>query len=145
MIKWARVASARQRGNLEKYVLDLSDMIPLLVSGFLAVTTIDMLGSIASRKLNFNYAYLTPLSFLVYFSLGYRGHFLSSLPWTLIIACLTGVYDATVGWRLSIILRANFADKEEYSKTLRLSTRLATMLVLSGVLGFLGYIVAGYL
>ncbi|MBS1508047.1 MAG: hypothetical protein JSS79_15510 [Bacteroidetes bacterium] len=87
-------------------------MLPLLVSGLLAVTAIDMLGSIASRKLNFNYANLTPLSILVYFSLGYRGHFLSSLPWILIVTWLTGVYDATVGWRLSIILRATLLTKK---------------------------------
>ncbi|WP_148115051.1 hypothetical protein [Chryseotalea sanaruensis] len=109
------------------------------------MTTIDVLGSISSRKLNYKYVYLTPISFLVYFWLGYRGHSISTLPWTLIIVCLTGIYDGTIGWKLSIILKANFADKEEYTKTLSLTSRISGMLVMSGIFGLLGFVTAGYI
>ena len=125
--------------------LDLTNIIVLLASGLLAVTTIDVLGSISSRKLNYKYVYLTPISFLVYFWLGYRGHFIATLPWTVIIVCLTGLYDGTIGWRLSIILKANFADKEEYTRNLSLSSRVSGMIVMSGIFGFLGFVTAGYI
>ena len=125
--------------------LYLMDIIILFASGLVTVTTIDILGSISSRKLNYKYVYLTPLSFLVYFCIGYQGHFIATLPWTLIIVCLTGIYDGTVGWRLSIILRANFADKEEYTKTLSLSSRISGMIVMSGIFGFVGFVTAGHI
>jgi hypothetical protein len=125
--------------------LNLIDLILLIGSGLAAVTTIDVLGSISSRKLNYNYVYLTPLSFLVYFCIGYQGHFIATLPWTLIIVCLIGIYDGTIGWRLSIILKANFADKEEYTKALTLSSRISGMIVMSGILGFLGFVTAGHI
>jgi hypothetical protein len=125
--------------------LDLMNIIILFASGLLAVTTIDVLGSLSSRRMNYKYVYLTPISFLVYFCIGYQGHSIATLTWTLIIACLTGIYDGTIGWKLSIILKANFADKEEYTKSLSLSSRISGMIVVSGVFGFLGFMTAGHI
>lgn len=124
---------------------DLTSLVVLFASGLVAVTTIDVLGSISSRKLNYKYVYLTPLSFLVYFFMGYQGHFIATLPWTLIIVCLTGIYDGTIGWRLAIILKANFADKAEQMKSLSLSSRISSMIIISGMFGLSGFIVAGQL
>jgi len=124
---------------------DLTSLVVLFVSGLVAVTTIDVLGAITSRKLNYKYVYLTPLSFLVYFSMGYQGHFITTLPWTLIIVCLTGIYDGTIGWRLAIILKANFADKAEQMKSLSLSSRISSMIIISGTFGLSGFILAGQL
>ena len=77
--------------------LNLMDILILLALGIVAVTTIDVLGSISSRKLNYKYAYLTPISFLIYFCIGYHGHSIATLAWTLITACLVGIYDGTIG------------------------------------------------
>jgi hypothetical protein len=123
--------------------LNLRELIILLTSGLLAVTFIDVVGSITSRPLNYKYVYLTPISFLVYGSLGFWGQDIASLTWTLIIACLIGVYDGTIGWKLSIILRANFGDKEEHTKNLAMSSRISGMIIMSGVFGLIGYVVAG--
>jgi hypothetical protein len=125
--------------------LNLMNIIILFASGLLAVTTIDVLGSVSSRRMNYRYVYLTPISFLVYFCMGYQGHFIATLPWILVIVCLTGIYDGTIGWRLSIILNANFADKEEYTKNLTLSSRISGMIVMSGIFGFLGFMTAGHI
>jgi hypothetical protein len=125
--------------------LDSMNIIILFASGLLAVTTIDVLGSLSSRRMNYKYAYLTPISFLVSFCIGYQGHSIATLPWTLVIACLTGIYDGTIGWRLSIILKANFADKEDYTKNLSLSSRISGMIVVSGIFGFLGFMTAGHI
>lgn len=123
---------------------ELGVLILLLTTGILAVTAIDVFGSISSRKWNFKYVYLAPLSFLVYFSPGYSGHSIASLPWILIIVCLSGLYDGTIGWKLSIILKANFANKEEYTKTQSLTTRIYGMIGTSGVFGFMGFLTAEY-
>src|SRR5882757_9037626 len=76
--------------NVTEMTLDLTDILILFASGLVAVTTIDVLGSISSRKLNYKYVYLTPISFLVYFCIGYQGHSIATLTWTLVIVCLIG-------------------------------------------------------
>jgi hypothetical protein len=124
-------------------ILDLSKLFQLFCFGLLAVTMIDTLGSISSRKMNYKYAYLTPLSFFAYGVIGYSGYHLATLTWTLLIACIIGIYDGTIGWRLSVILKANFGDKEETTKSLSLSYRISGMILISGFFGFLGFIIAG--
>lgn len=39
-------------------------------------------------------------------------------------------------------LRANFADLEEYSRNLSLSFRDTSMIVMSGIFGFIGFVTA---
>lgn len=124
-------------------ILDLSKLLLLFSFGLLAVTTIDVLGSISSRKMNYKYLYLTPLSFLTYGIVGYSGYYIATLGWTLLIVCTIGIYDGTIGWRLSLILKANFGDKEEQTKSMSLSSRISGMILMSGLFGFLGFIIAG--
>ena len=123
-------------------ILDLSRLLSLFGFGLLAVTMIDVLGSISSRKFNYKYVYLTPVSFLVYAIVGYSGYHLATFLWTLTIACTIGIYDGTVGWRLSIILNANFGDKEEYAKGLSLASRISGMIMMSGFFGLIGFLAA---
>ena len=42
----------------------------VLVAGIAAVTLLDAIGSVASRKLDFNYTILSPLSMLIYGTVG---------------------------------------------------------------------------
>ena len=119
-------------------ILDLSKLLLLFGFGLLGVTMIDVLGSISSRKMNYKYVYLTPVSFLVYGIVGYSGYYFATIAWTLLIVCTIGIYDGTIGWKLSIILRANFGDKEEYAKSLSLPSRISGMIIMSSFFGFLG-------
>lgn len=43
-------------------VIDINVIFLSAIFSIMAVTLIDVLGSITSRKLSYNYAYLTPLS-----------------------------------------------------------------------------------
>jgi hypothetical protein len=124
-------------------ILDLTDLLLLSSFGLVTVTLIDVLGSISSRRLNYRYVYLTPVSFMAYSLIGYLGYQITPLMWTLLIVCMVGIYDGTIGWKLSIILKANFGDKEEHIKNLSIFSRVTGMLILSGVFGLLGYFVAG--
>src|SRR5690242_8521726 len=117
-------------------------MTLLFALGIIAVTIIDVLGSLSSIKLNYKYVYLTPISLLVYFLIGYQWHFIATLLWTMILVCLIGIYDGTIGWRLSIILKANFADQEERTKNLTISCRILGIVFVSGFFAFLGFLVA---
>ena len=77
-----------------------------LVAGLLIVSLIDTAGSIASRKLNFKYGYLTILSGAVYIYIGYLASKEYSITTALLINGLIGLYDGTIGLKFSIILKA---------------------------------------
>jgi len=124
---------------------DLTPLLILTFSALAAVTLIDVLGSISSRSLKYEYVKLTPVSFLAYGLIGFFGHNVISLSWVLIIAALTGIYDGTFGWHLSIILKANFGEREEYTKNLPLQNRILWMLIVGASFGFVGYKIAGAL
>jgi hypothetical protein len=111
--------------------------------GIFAVTLIDVLGSITSRKWNYNYAYLTPLSFVVYTMIGYYVSQTASLNWALIIGSLVGIYDGTIGWRLAIIFNANMGEQKEAALKMDTQTRILFMIIISTFFGFLGTLLAG--
>jgi hypothetical protein len=113
-----------------------------VVFGLFAVTLIDVLGSITSRKWNYNYAYLTPLSFIVYTMIGYYVSQTTSLNWALIIGSLVGIYDGTIGWRLAIIFNANMGEQKEAALKMDTQTRILFMIIISTLFGFLGALLA---
>ncbi|MDH5379705.1 MAG: hypothetical protein OEW75_02565 [Cyclobacteriaceae bacterium] len=80
---------------------------------------------------------------MAYGLIGYQGYHIATLDETLIIVCMVGIYDGTIGWKVSILLKANFADKEEYTKNISTSSRVFIMIVMSGLFGLLGFIIAG--
>ena len=123
---------------------NVSEVFYLLLGGIIAVTAIDFIGSITSRKLNYNYAYLTPLSFLVYLLLGYFGQkSMANLTWTLLVPAIVGIYDGTIGWRISTMLNANFGKYTENNRKLSLSDRVIGMIGISTIFAFIGYSLAG--
>lgn len=119
--------------------------LSLLGFGLLLITLIDVLGSISSRRMNYNYAYLSPLSFLAYGFIGYQGYHITTLAWTLVITFLTGIYDGTIGWKLAILLNANLGDRPEQTKNLSISSRILVMIVISGFFGVTGFLIAGFM
>lgn len=126
-------------------LLNSTELFTIFGAGILAVTLIDVLGSISSRKMNYTYAYLSPLSFLVYGLVGYYAYHTATITWMYLISCVVGVYDGTIGWKLSIILKANFGKYEESSKTMSPSMRIAGMLLVSGVFGYIGFEIASFI
>lgn len=108
-------------------------------SGLVAVTLIDTAGAVASRKLNFDYSYFCVLSFAVYIALAYFVSKQFGLKAALISNAIVGLYEGTVGFWLSIKLRANNGLSEEDANTFPGRGAAVVMMVLSLVLGLAGY------
>jgi len=121
----------------------INEILLLTLSGVLTVTAIDSLGSVTSRKWNYNYAYLSPISFLTYTFLGYFGHkFFGELTWAILVPAIVGIYDGTVGWKISTVLKANFGKYKEYNGKLSLSDRVFGMIGISVLFAFMGFCLA---
>jgi hypothetical protein len=113
-----------------------------ILFGLLSVTLIDALGSVASRKLNFTYAYLTPISLIVYSLIGFYLGQKANLSTALISAALVGVYDATIGWTLAVNLKANFGRYRDQTVNMTLANRIFAMMLIALSCAYLGYQVA---
>lgn len=79
----------------------------LLFIAFLTILFVDALGSLASRQLNFNYAYIEPISFFVYCALGFTVTKRANLLIGTLLTGMLGFFDATAGWKISMIFNAN--------------------------------------
>jgi hypothetical protein len=123
-------------------MMQFENTISFLILGLSIVTVIDTVGAIASRYFRFNYGYLSIFSFSVYFLIGYLASTQSNLNIVLLVSVIVGIYDATVGWKLCLLLKANFTLTEEQVKKTTLSFRLAAMLICSSFFACLGYWVA---
>ena len=88
----------------------------IILSGILLVTILDALGAIASRKFNFNYSSLSLLSFAIYLFIGYwAGAKLGTMA-GITLSGIVALYDAIIGWKLSIWLKPNLGMYEELLK-----------------------------
>lgn len=122
------------------------EVLVLFAAGLLCVTAIDTLGSITSRKWKYNYAYLSVLSFMVYAAIGYAGHRLGvGQQWSLITAALVGVYDAIVGWKISVALKANWGRLKQQVENEKQSSQVFAMILMGVVLSFGGYALSEWL
>ncbi|EHQ27671.1 hypothetical protein [Mucilaginibacter paludis] len=79
----------------------------LLLTGFLAIGLFDALASIASRKLGFNYAYWGSGSLVIYCVVGFWGSKQINSRTAVLIAAAVGFFDSTIGWKISMFLKAN--------------------------------------
>jgi hypothetical protein len=110
--------------------------------GILAVTVIDIAGSIASRKFNFSYAKLAFVSYVVYtligFSIGLKLDLISTLCGTFLV----GLYDATIGLSLSKKYNANWGEFADAAKKTSTNDALVVMFITSLVFGSIGFFLA---
>ncbi|MEM6262903.1 MAG: hypothetical protein AAGI38_10375 [Bacteroidota bacterium] len=81
-----------------------------LIFGLLAITLLDTLGSVASRQLGFNYAFLSPISFLIYGATAFIATKQKDLSTGVTFASILGLFESTVGWQLSILFHANTGE-----------------------------------
>jgi hypothetical protein len=114
-------------------------VIPALLAGLVAVTLIGTIGAIASRRLNFNYMWLSIASCIVYTYVGYRVAANYGPLMAVIINNLVGFYDATVGLKLAMGLKANYELSEEEKKYLTPPYTISSMLFIATALALLGY------
>ena len=123
-------------------MIRLTEAIPYTIAGLIAVTVIDTAGAAVSRILNFNYVHVSFLSAAVYILIGYYISPRCGLSTAILSGLITGFFDATVGWKLTIWCKANFNLSEEDLKKMTPSTSLAIMLFLAPLLVFIGHLLS---
>ncbi|MCX2746158.1 hypothetical protein OO013_19925 [Mangrovivirga sp. M17] len=89
----------------------------ILLIGLLAVGLLDTLGSIASRQLDFNYSFLSPISFIIYGTTAFLSARQKDLKTGVLFAAILGFFDSTIGWKLSLLLDANTGDINNQAST----------------------------
>lgn len=117
----------------------LIQILIITLIGLIAITLIDSVGAIASRKYDFNYGYLTVLSLLVYATIGGLVSTMHNLSLALAINLLLGFYDATVGWWIAMRLKANTGLPEEELSKMTPAYTLQIMLVMSVLFTLIGH------
>lgn len=115
--------------------------LPLVGGGILGVTLIDTVGAVASRRLQFNYGYLTLLSLAVYFLIGYYGAGIAANKTVLLASLIVGSYDATIGFKLSKLCKPNLGSFEEDMKKVTYAHALLMMAIIGPLFSGIGYAV----
>jgi hypothetical protein len=113
--------------------------LPTIFIGVLAITVFDILGSIASRQMNFDFSYLSPISFILYVSIAFVVARRTDKKTAVITAGLLGLFEATVGWKLSLLLHPNFGNKRTEFTPAIFAATIVVVTLLAGLLGLLGW------
>ncbi|TSD64612.1 hypothetical protein FFF34_011925 [Inquilinus sp. KBS0705] len=109
----------------------------LLFVGVLIIALFDAFGSIVSREVNFNSAYLAPVTFLLYGTFGFILAKWYNTKTGVLTAAALGLFDSTIGWEISMLLKPNTGDiKNDPS----LSTWVITIIFVTGLAALCGLI-----
>ena len=119
-----------------------TDAFPFIIQGIIFVTLIDTIGAVASRKINFNYGLLAPLSLLNYVSVGYLASDTHGVKTALAASFVVGLYDAIIGVWLSLKLKANHGYNEEEEKFASHPFVKLFLVFVSVLFGFIGHLLA---
>lgn len=121
-------------------MFQIIEVLPFVASAILAVTVLTSVGSIVSRRFKFSYVYFSILSVAVYILLGYFVSSISNLSTALLAGLVVGFYDATVCWKISILLKANLGLPEEELAKITVSKSLTVMLFVAPFFVFIGHL-----
>jgi hypothetical protein len=102
------------------------------------VFVLDALGAIASRRFNFNYARLAPLSFIIYAAIGLIGTVEADQDTGIILAAAIGFFDATIGWKTCMVLKANTGKADNNPTVSRWIITAIFVTLLAAVCGVVG-------
>lgn len=114
---------------------------PLLrfILGAILIALLDTIGAFASNRFNFKYVLLVPLSFAIYAVIGFILAKVTNYPTTAFYMGLLGLFDGTIGLKLSIHFKANMGLSEEQLAKMQ-SAKTAVMMILVGIaFGSIGY------
>lgn len=110
-----------------------------LLLGFIIISALDAVGSIASTKFAFFYGQIIPFTIIIYIVFGYLFTKQKNLKASLLFSALMGLWDGTIGWGISILLNANTGiDSGHFSQTSILIIGTISSVLLAIVFGFLG-------
>src|SRR5687768_12347733 len=82
----------------------------ILLIGIIAVGLLDTLGSIVSRQLDFNYSHLSFISFIIYGTTSFFTTRIKNLKTGGLYGMILGLFDSTIGLKISLLLNANTGD-----------------------------------
>lgn len=85
----------------------IQQILFIMAMALLSITLIDTLGSIISSKFNFNYSFFSIFSLATYVLTGFYLSFVTSSLWALLLCGVIGLYDETIGLKISSKLKAN--------------------------------------
>ncbi len=112
------------------------------ILGLILITLIGTLGAILSRKLSFNYTWFSILSSIVFIGVGYVLSKKADLSLVLLLVGLLGLYDGSIGLRLSLFFKANNGlDQEKAREMVSVKTAIG-MMGIACFFGFIGYLIA---
>ncbi len=115
-------------------------LFTMLLIGVVAVTCVDTIGSIVSRRLKFKYGYFSILSFIVYVTIAYLiAEKTNRALSTLIVTMLIGFYDGTIGWMISQKLKANYEYRKEIAEKITMAHTVFVANLYSILCGIIGY------
>jgi hypothetical protein len=112
----------------------------ILLGGLIAVALLDTFGSIASRQLDFNYSNLFFLSFLIYGTTCFLVTQIAALNTGVMHGMILGLFDSTIGFKISILLDANTGNTN-YELTTGLWIIIVVLMI--GYGAFVGLISGG--
>lgn len=82
----------------------------ILGLGLLSVTVFIILGSLASKKFNFSFSYLSIFSLALYFGISYVGTVLIHEIAGITLVGMVGLFEATIGLKLILKFGASIDD-----------------------------------
>jgi len=123
----------------------------ILFVGTFIVLLFDALGSIASRKFNFNFRKLSFLSLLLQLGITAFAALKNGTMAAITTGGLIALIDAILGYQLTLLLKPNIGDDEKealemFAEDGKPKIQFVLFLVLSGlVVGWIGSIIAKFL
>jgi cell shape-determining protein MreD len=108
-----------------------------LLIACIAILLVDVIGSVASRQLDFNYTKIWPTSLAVYAVLGFMLAKNETLLTTAWLTALLGVFDATIGWKVSILLDANTGGLNNHPSQLVWAITIVGVAIYAAVVGLI--------
>ena len=110
--------------------------------GTLIIALLDSVGAILSNKLNFKYALLLPISLAIYVFIGFLLGKTNNYPTTCLYAGLLGLFDGTIGLKLSIYFNANMGISKERVDKMQNGMTSFFMIIVGLLFGSLGFVIA---
>lgn len=118
----------------------LLEAIPFTIGAIVVIALLNTIGAITSRRFNYKYAWLSVLSFSVYSFIGYSMGPRLGISIAILCSLVVGFFDATAGWKISKLLKANFGIPDEFLEKLTVQTNLTVMLFVAPFFSFSGYL-----
>jgi hypothetical protein len=110
----------------------------LLLIGLVTIALLDTFGSIASRQFNFNYSLLSPVSFIIYGTVGFFTARIKNLKTAILLGAILGLFDSTIGLKISMLLHAYTGElKYQVTTGLWITTSIFTT-GLAALVGLMG-------